>query len=129
LVTLRLTSLLRHPEICYPIYMAYNEELTQRVRELMAGLPDVQEKKMFGSVGFMVNGKLCLGVGDHADHNMMVRVGPQKYEEALHRPGAKPAVMRGREYPGYIFLDNPAIASQQDLEYWVNLALEHNKTL
>ncbi|HTH72265.1 MAG TPA: TfoX/Sxy family protein [Candidatus Pristimantibacillus sp.] len=109
--------------------MAYNEELTDRVRELLAHAPRVEEKKMFGSVGFMVNGKLCIGVGDHADHIMMVRVGPQKYAEALQHPGAAPAVMRGREQPGYIFLVNQAIASPQDLKYWVNLALAYNKSL
>lgn len=109
--------------------MAYNEALTQRVRELLAYLPDVQERKMFGSVGFMVNGKLCIGVGDHADHKMMVRVGRDKYDEALRHPGAAPAIMRGREQPGYVFLVNEAIKSQQDLQYWVNLALEYNKSL
>ncbi|HSX30607.1 MAG TPA: TfoX/Sxy family protein [Candidatus Saccharimonadales bacterium] len=109
--------------------MAYNEQLTERVRKLLAHLPDVQERKMFGSIGFMVNGKLCLGVGDHADHNMMVRVGPEKYQEALQRPGAAPAIMRGRERPGYVFLLSSAVATQQDLEYWVELALAYNKSL
>lgn len=109
--------------------MAYNEQLTKRVRELLAHLPNVQEKKMFGSIGFMVNGKLCIGVGDHADHNMMVRVGPNKYKEALRRPGAAPAIMKGREHPGYVFLVSSAVASPSDLKYWVDLALEYNKTL
>jgi TfoX/Sxy family transcriptional regulator of competence genes len=107
--------------------MAYNENLTQRVRDLLAGVPNVEEKKMFGSIGFIVNGKLCLGVGDHADHNMMVRVGSEKYAEALEHIGSSPAIMRGREQPGYVFLVNEAIQSQKDLEYWVNLALEYNK--
>jgi len=63
--------------------MAYNEALTNRVRELLADIPNVEERKMFGSIGFIVNGNLCLGVGNHADHIMMVRVGLGKYEEAL----------------------------------------------
>lgn len=109
--------------------MAYNEALTNRVRELLAHIPDVEEKKMFGSIGFMVNGKLCLGVGDHADHSMMIRVGPEKYEEAVRRPGAAPAVMRGREQRGYVFLIESAVASTEDLEYWVNLALDYNKVI
>jgi len=109
--------------------VAYNEPLTWSVRELLAHLPDVEEKKMFGSIGFMVNGKLCLGVGEHGDHIMMVRVGPQNYEEALSHIGAAPATMGGRERPGYVFLLNEAVRSQQDLEYWVELALEYNKSL
>jgi TfoX/Sxy family transcriptional regulator of competence genes len=109
--------------------MAYNETLTQRVRELLAHLPNVEEKKMFGSIGFMVNGKLALGVGNHDDHIMMVRVGPEAYEEALQRRGATPAIMRGRERKGYVFLLDEAVESSEDLEAWVSLALEYNKTL
>jgi TfoX/Sxy family transcriptional regulator of competence genes len=109
--------------------MAYNAVLTQRVRELLAHIPNVEEKKMFGSIGFMVNGKLCVGVGDHSDHKMMVRVGPEHYETALTRPGATPAVMRGREQPGYVFLLDEAVMTQKDLEYWVGLALGYNEKL
>jgi TfoX/Sxy family transcriptional regulator of competence genes len=109
--------------------MSYNEALTNRVRELLVHLPNVEEKKMFGSIGFMVNGKLCLGVGNHDDHIMMVRVGPEKYDEALRRPGAAPAVMRGREQRGYVFLVESAVVSSDDLAYWVSLALHYNKTL
>lgn len=109
--------------------MAYNELRTEQIRRLLANLPNVTEKKMFGSVGFMVNGKLCLGVGDHADHNMMVRVGLERYEEALRRPGVVPAVMRGREQPGYVFLVNEALHTQKEVEYWVDLALDYNKSL
>lgn len=109
--------------------MAYNEALTQRVRELLARIPDVEEKKMFGSIGFMVNGKLALGVGDHDDHIMMVRVGAEAYEKALQKKGAAPAIMRSRERKGYIFLLNEAVKSPADLQEWVNLVLAYNKTL
>lgn len=109
--------------------MAYNEALTERVRELLVGIPNVEERKMFGSIGFIVNGKLCLGVGNHADHIMMVRVGIQKYEEALRRKGAAPAIMRGRERKDYIFLLSEAIEAPSDLKVWVDLALEYNETL
>ncbi len=107
--------------------MAYNEELTDRVRQALAHLPHVTEKKMFGSIGFMVNGKLCIGVGDHADHNMMVRVGSEAYGDALTKKGAHPAIMRGREQKGYVFLMSNAVATDKDLAYWVDLALAFNK--
>jgi TfoX/Sxy family transcriptional regulator of competence genes len=109
--------------------MAYNEKLTQRVRELLAHTPNVEEKKMFGSVGFIINGKLCIGVGDHVDHNMMVRVGPEEYEQALRKKGALPAIMRGREMKGYVFLVNEAFETEKDLKYWVDLALQFNRKL
>lgn len=109
--------------------MAYNEALTQRVRELLADTPEVEEKKMFGSIGFMVGGNLCLGVGNHADHVMMVRVGPERYEEALQKKGGAPAIMRGRERKGYVFLLPEAVESAAGLKSWVALALAYNKTL
>lgn len=109
--------------------MAYNNELTERVRQTLGPLVDVREKKMFGSIGFIVNGKLCIGVGDHPDHNMMVRVGPAVYSEALQKKGAHPAIMRGREYKGYIFLVTDAVKTEKDLRYWVDLALDFNAKL
>src|SRR5688572_27286803 len=109
--------------------MAYNLALTERVRQALAGIPNVAERKMFGSIGFIINGKLCLGVGDHPDHNMMVRVGPDAYQDALKKEGAYPAIMRGRERKGYIFLVSEAVKTKKDLDYWVQLALDFNKKL
>lgn len=109
--------------------MAYNHELTEQVRNKFAGIKNVEEKKMFGSIGFIVNGKLCMGVGDHKDHIMMVRVGPDAYENALQKRGAKPAIMRGQERKGYVFLVKEALQSTTDLDYWIALALDFNKKL
>lgn len=109
--------------------MAYNLARTELVRQLIGPLPDVRERKMFGSIGFIVNGKLCIGVGDHEDHVMMVRVGPNKYEEALGKQGAHPAIMRGREMKGYVFLDESAVETDEMLSEWVEMALEYNRTI
>lgn len=109
--------------------MSYNLERTEQVRHLLAHIPDVEEKKMFGSIGFMVNGKMSLGVGDHEDHNMMVRVGPDAYEGALKRKGAVPAIMRGKEMKGYVFITEEGLQSEKDVEDWVTLALDFNRKL
>ena len=109
--------------------MAYNQELTDRVRALLATQPTVEERKMFGSIGFKVRGKLCLGVGDHPDHVMMVRVGLANYATALQQQGASPAVMRGSERKGYVFLKLDAVKNDKQLQYWVDLALAYNKAL
>lgn len=109
--------------------MAYNPELTDRVRHLLAHVPNVRERKMFGSIGFIINDRLCIGVGDHSDHIMMVRVGPQLYGEALKKPGATPAIMRGREYKGYVFLLTEAVKTDKSLAYWVELALDFNDSI
>ncbi len=109
--------------------MVYNPKLTERVRQALADVPNVEERKMFGSIGFKVGGKLCLGVGDHEDHLMMVRVGPDAYKQALAKPGAGPAIMRDRERQGYVFLTSEAVKTESDLNYWVGLALSFNRTL
>lgn len=109
--------------------MAYDEVLALRVRKLLAHLPDVQEKKMFGSIGFMVNGALCIGVGEYQGFAMMVRVGPDNFDEALQRTGAEPTMMRGRVMKGYVSLSGGTVKNQEDLETWVDMALAFNKTL
>ena len=109
--------------------MAYNEPRTELVRALLATTPNVTERKMFGSIGFLVNGKLCIGVGDHDDHVMMVRVGNDEYEKALQTPGAHPAIMRGREMKGYVFLDENAVKEEEQIKRWVERALTHNRQL
>lgn len=95
--------------------MAYNESRTDIVRALLAATPNVTEKKMFGSIGFIVNQKLCIGVGDHEDHAMMVRIGKEAYPNALKQPGVHPAIMRGREMKGYIFLDTASVQDKDQI--------------
>lgn len=109
--------------------MAYNLERTEQIRELLLYEADVAERKMFGSIGFIVNGKICIGVGDHDDHQMMVRVDPEEYDKILLKVGAAPAIIRGRERKGYVFLSEKAIITDKQLAYWVRLALDYNKKL
>jgi len=107
--------------------MAYDESLAEEVRRMFPR-SQVVEKRMFGGLGFMLGGNMCISVNNRPDHVMMVRIDPEN-QEALTRKGAKIAVMRGREMPGWIFLTKEAIATEEDFDYWVNLALDYNKTL
>ena len=109
--------------------MAYNEQRTEIVRALLGATPNITERKMFGSIGFLVNGKLCIGVGDHDDHVMMVRVGNDAYTAAIKTPGAHPAIMRGREMKGYVFLDEDAVREETQIKRWVEMALAYNREL
>lgn len=104
-------------------------DLTDRVRRALAHQPAVTEKRMFGGVAFMVNGKMCVTVGDHADHQMMVRIDPAAMQRALARKGASPARMRGRAIKGYVFLVQEAVTTKRDLDRWVRLALDYNATI
>jgi TfoX/Sxy family transcriptional regulator of competence genes len=101
--------------------MAFDEAVAGRVREALAGAPDVIEKKMFGGVAFMVLGNMCCGViGDR----LMLRVGPKGYEAALARPHAKTMDFTGRPMKGLVYVEPAGFASPRDLKKWIERALE-----
>ena len=104
--------------------MAYNEKLTVRIREALAHLPNVEEKRMFRGVTFMVNDKMCISAGDN---KIMCRIDPSIHEEALKRKGCETVKMKGREYKGYVYVSEEGIKTKKDLDYWIRLALEFNK--
>ncbi len=103
--------------------MAYNEQLTNRLREALANEKNVEEKKMFRGVAFMVNGKLCLSAGDD---EIMCRIDPALHEEALARRGCRTVIMKGKEYKGYVYVNEEGIKTKKDLAYWIALALDFN---
>ncbi len=105
-------------------FMAYNEELTNRIRGALAHLRKVEEKKMFRGVAFMVNGKMCVTAGDN---RIMCRIDPSVYESVLIRSGCSPVIMKGREYRGFVYVDEEAIKAKGNFDYWIGLALEFNK--
>jgi TfoX/Sxy family transcriptional regulator of competence genes len=115
--------LLRKNKIIFLI-MAYNEKLTEKVREALSQLPKVEEKRMFRGVAFMVNDKMCISAGND---ELMVRIDPSFHEEALKKKGTRPVIMKGHEYKGYVYVNEKELKSKKDFEYWINLALKFNK--
>lgn len=105
--------------------MAYNEQLAQRVREVIAAhTNDVEEKKMFSGMCFMVKGKMCICIsGDE----LMCRIDPEKYEESMERPGTRPMIHRNSEYRGYLYVSEEGYTSKKDFMHWVNMCLAYNK--
>src|SRR6266545_3016219 len=104
--------------------MAYNEKLTNRVRVALADIPDVEEKKMFSGITFMVNGKMCISVGND---RIMCRIDPSIHEKAIERKGCRTVTMKGRVYKGYVYVSEEGIKTKKDFDYWVSLALDFNK--
>jgi TfoX/Sxy family transcriptional regulator of competence genes len=105
--------------------MAYNEKLADRVRELIAqNEVKIEEKKMFGGLCFMVNDKMCIGV---ESERLMVRIDPERYDEALSREGCAPMDFTGRVMKGFVFVDAESVRTAAKLGYWVNLAMEYNE--
>jgi TfoX/Sxy family transcriptional regulator of competence genes len=104
--------------------MAYNEKLTNRIRKALAHLPDVEEKKMFRGITFMVNGKMCITVGDN---RIMCRIDPAVHDEAILKEGVRTVEMAGRKYKGYVYVNESVIDTKKTLDYWIGLALDFNK--
>ena len=105
--------------------MAYNEKLADRVREIISEThSNVEEKKMFGGLCFMVNDKMCIGV---EMERLMVRIDPDKYDEVMEMDGVKPMDFTGKIMKGFVFVDIDALNTNKKLNYWVQLALDYNK--
>jgi TfoX/Sxy family transcriptional regulator of competence genes len=105
--------------------MAFNEKMADRVRELIAETQkNIEEKKMFGGLCFMVNDKMCVGV---ESERLMVRIDPNKYEEAMEKEGCRPMDFTGKVMKGFVFVDIDVLSTRKKLGYWVELALEYNK--
>jgi hypothetical protein len=85
----------------------------------------IREVRMFGCIGFMLNGNLLVGA---SDRGLLVRVGKSAQGGALERPGARPMIMRGRRMEGYVYVDPPELTSRA-VKSWVQLAVSFVSTL
>lgn len=106
--------------------MAYDEGLAERVRALLADTPDLVEKKMFGGLGYMVRGNMACGI---YQDSLVVRVGPERYEEALAHPLARPFDITGRPMTGWVMVAPEGCHSEADLSQWVEAGVEFALTL
>ena len=104
--------------------MAYNEILAERIRNAFSHLPKVEEKKMFGGLAFMVADKMCVTAG--ADR-ITCRIDPAMHEEAIQRKGCSAVIMKGREFKGFVHVEEDSIKAAKDFNYWIALALAYNK--
>ena|SRR5437588_2280196 len=103
--------------------MAYNEKLNDRIREALADVPQVEEKKMFGGVCYMVDGKMCVGV---VKDEMMCQIGADVYGEALEKRGCREMDFAGKPMEGYVYVNDDGMRTKEQFAYWINLCLEHN---
>ena len=105
--------------------MPYNETLASRIREVLPA-EGIEEKKMFGGIAFMLGGNMVCGI---TRDDLMVRVGPENYESALERTGARPMEFTGRPMRGMVFVDRPGYDSENSLRDWLDLAMSYGMSL
>jgi TfoX/Sxy family transcriptional regulator of competence genes len=101
--------------------MAYSKSLAARVRQSLAGERGIVEKQMFGGLGFLLRGNLCVAVW--AD-DLIVRIGPPSYESALREPGVRPFDATGRPMKGWVVVAADALDSDRTLGEWIERALQ-----
>ncbi len=106
--------------------MAFNEVLAQRVRDVLYPLTRAEEKKMFGGIAFMVSGNMTIGV---QSDDLIVRVGLKHYETSLDRLGADLFQPTGKPMAGWVTVAPEGHQTDDDMKYWIELALEFVKTL
>ncbi|MDH5325815.1 MAG: TfoX/Sxy family protein [Gammaproteobacteria bacterium] len=101
--------------------MAYDEGVAQRVREILQDYSGVTEKRMFGGIAFMINGNMCSGV---VQSELMLRVGPDAYEQCLTRPHARIMDFTGRPMKGFIYVGESGFENDGDLLAWIETAVQ-----
>jgi hypothetical protein len=106
--------------------MAYDEGLAERVRAVLGDHPRLHEQKMFGGLAFMIAGNMSVGI---VGENLMVRVGPDAYTDALALPHAREMDFTGRPMRGFVFVDAAGITSRTELEAWVDRGLAFAESL
>jgi len=106
--------------------MAYDEGLLERLREAVEGVPGIVEKKMFGGVAFMLNGNMAFGP---LGSELMVRVGPEAYADALARPHAREMDFTGRPMKGMVTVAAEGLEDDEDLKFWVGKGLDYAGSL
>jgi hypothetical protein len=104
--------------------MAYNDFLADRMRQILQEkYVSFAEKEMMGGLTFMVDDKMCVGI---IKDSLMARINPEVYEESLTRNACREMDFTKRPMKGFVLVDPPGTDLDEDLEYWINLALEYN---
>jgi len=106
--------------------MAYDEGLAERIRGVLDERHDVAEKKMFGGIAFMVRGHMCVGI---VKDELMVRAGPEAYDELVRQKHARRMDFTGRPMKGFLFVSAEGLERDADLESWVGHSLSYVTSL
>lgn len=107
--------------------MAYDEDLANRVRELVLTERGVTERRMFGGLAFLINGNMSVAVS--REGGLMLRIEPVETEAMLRKPHAEPFEMRGRAVQGWLRIEVEGLATKRQLERWVARGVGYARSL
>ena len=106
--------------------MPYSKSLADRVRWVLRSNRNIEEKKMFGGVGFLMNGNMLVGVWESS---LIVRLGPEQATEALKQSHVKEFDVTGRPMKGWVMVEPDGLDSDSELAKWIEKAIQFVETL
>jgi TfoX/Sxy family transcriptional regulator of competence genes len=107
--------------------MAYDEELADRIRDLLAGESDLTEKKMFGGLASLIRGNMAVAASGQG--GVLVRVDPAQSEELVATTNARFMEMRGRNMQGWLRIDSDDVRTKRQLARWVQIGAKYARSL
>jgi len=107
--------------------MAYDEDLADRIRELLSGEKGIEEKRMFGGLAFLIHGNMSVCASGRG--GLMVRVPPDETDGLLAREHVDPMVMAGRETRGWLRVSDDGVKTKRQLQSWVTRGVGYAKSL
>ncbi len=107
--------------------MAYDEELAERIRELLATHHDVVEKKMFGGLAFLIGGNMSVSASGRG--GLLLRCDPEETDSLIRQPHVGRFEMRGRAMDGWLRVDPEAVETRDELERWVTVGVDYARSL
>jgi TfoX/Sxy family transcriptional regulator of competence genes len=107
--------------------MAYDQELADRIRDLLAGESDLTEKKMFGGLAFLIRGNMAVAASGQG--GVLVRVDPAQSEELVATTNARFMEMRGRNMQGWLRIDSDDVRTKRQLARWVQIGAKYARSL
>lgn len=107
--------------------MAYDEDLAERIRELVRGERGLAEQKMFGGLAFLIRGNMAIAAS--GEGGVLVRVDPEDSDRLVASTRARPMQMRGREMQGWLRIDAAHVRTKRELARWVTLGTTYARSL
>jgi len=106
--------------------MAFDERLADRMRSALGRRKGLTEKRMFGGIGFLLNGNMCCGIHKSA---MIVRIAPEDTERVLAQAHTRRFDLTGRPMKGWVLVDPAGIKTDTQLDKWVEVSAKYASTL
>ena len=107
--------------------MAYDEELADRIRELIAGEAGLSEMKMFGGLAFLIDGNMSVSASGRG--GLLLRVDPEQTDALVAEPHAERFEMRGRAMDGWLRVEAEGVETREQLRRWVDRGVSHARSL